>query len=249
MDPSINPLILSGLASYDLGSLSVRYAYELHLDYFGLSQLGGAASPGASFENPHSNDDAHEIVAWYTVTWWSSLPISTRVAGIVERLTYRTDETVSGQVSRYQRDAIYGAVQQRLGAHQVWGSFGQAGAGSCTRVGGASCTTNGLAGRQWSVGYTYSPAKTVDIYAAYYEMNNGRSASYGLYPPVAPVSPGVTTRAFGVGILYLFDVSVGFGGPKQPPEPPGAPAEPPEPPAAEPPAEPPAPAPPAPGPA
>lgn len=246
MEPSINPLILSGLVSYDLGSLSVRYAYELHHDYFGLSQLGGAASPGASFTNRHSNDDAHEIVAWY------AFPTGTRLAVIGERLTYRTDETVSGQVSRYQRDAIYGAVQQRLGAHQVWGSFGQAGAGRCSLVGGVSCTTNGLHGRQWSVGYTYSPAKTVDIYASYYEMNNGRSATYGLYPMVVPIAPGSTTRAFGVGILYMFDFTVGFGGPKQSPEEPAAPAAPaapPEQPAVAPPAEPPAPAPPAPGPA
>jgi predicted porin len=242
MEPSINPILLSGLVSYEFGPLSVNYSYELHHDYFGLSQLGGAASPGASFTNRHSNDDAHEIVAWYL------FPTGTRLAAIGERLTYRTDETVSGQVYRYRRDAIYGAVQQRLGAHDLWGSFGFAGAGSCSLVGGASCTTNGLEGRQWSVGYTYSPAKTVDIYASYYETDNGRSATYGFFPMVVPIAPGVTTRGFGVGILYMFDFTVGFGGPKQPPEAPAAPAAPPEPPAA-PPAEPPAPAPPAPGPA
>jgi predicted porin len=244
VQPSVNPILWSAVLNYDFAPLSVHYAYEQHLDYFGVAQLGGMVLPGASLTNRHSNDDAHEIVAWYT------FPTGTRLAAIVERLTYRTDETVSGQVRRYQRDAIYGALQQHLGAHALWGSFGFAGAGRCSMVGGASCTTNGLEGREWSLGYTYSPAKTVDIYASYYEMNNGRSAGYGLQPMVGSVVPGVTTRGFGVGILYLFDFTVGFGGHQPPPETPAAtPAAPAEAPAAVPPAEPPAPASPEPGPA
>jgi predicted porin len=235
MEPSINPTIWSALLNYDLGPFSVHYSYELHLDYFGLSWLGG--SPGASFTNRSSNDDAHEIVVWHT------FPTGTRLAAIAERLTYRTDETATGLLNRYQRDAIYGAIQQRIGVHRLWGSFGVAGAGRCSMVGGASCTTNGLNGRQWSVGYTYSPTKSTDIYASYYEMANGRSGTYGLYPPVVPIAAGSTTRGFGVGILYMFDVTVGVGAAKRPPE------TSPEPPAAAPPAEPPAPPPPAPGPA
>ena len=242
IEPSVSPTLWSALLNYSRGSLSVNYAYELHLDYFGTAWLGGG--PGASFTNPHSKDDAHQIVAWYT------LPTGTRLAGIVERLTYRTDETTSGVVNGYQRDAIFGAVQQRLGIHRLWGSFGVAGAGRCTVVGGGVCTTNGLNGLQWSVGYTFSPTETFDVYASYYEMRNGRSATYGLFPFVVPVEPGTTTRAFGLGILYMFDVSLGsFGRPKEPAETAAPAAVPPEPPAAAPPAEPPAPAPPAPGPA
>jgi len=124
-------------------------------------------------------------------------------------------------------------------------------------VGGGDCTTNGLNGRQWSIGYTYSPAKTFDIYASYYETDNGRSASYTFFPLVTEVAPGATTRAFGVGMLYMFDVTMGFGGPKQPAQTPAAPETPtapseqpvPEPPASTPPAETPAPTPPAPAPA
>jgi hypothetical protein len=61
-------------------------------------------------------------------------------------------------------------------------------------------------------------------------MVNGRSGSYGLFPPVVPVAPGVTTRAFGVGIMYLFDFALALGGPKRPPEAPAPPPAPPEPP-------------------
>jgi predicted porin len=243
IEPSVSPTLWSALVSYNREALSVNYAYELHVDYFGVAWLGGG--PGGSFTNPHSMDDAHQIVAWYT------FPTGTRLAGIVERLTYRTDETTSGVVNGYQRDAFFGAVQQRLfGAHRVWGSFGVAGAGRCTVVGGGACTTNGLNGLQWSVGYTFSLAETVDVYASYYEMRNGRSATYGLFPFIVPVEPGSTTRGLGLGILYMFDVSLGFfGGSKEPPETAAPAAVPPEPPAAASPAKPPAPEAPAPKPA
>lgn len=210
IEPSVSPVILSGLASFKLGSLGVHYAYERHLDYFGVNWVGG--SPGGSFTNRSSTDDAHEILAWYT------FPTGTRLAAVAERLTYRTDDTVVGAVDGYQRDAVLGALQQRIGKHTLWGSFGVASAGHCTRVGNLACTTNGLEGRQWSIGYTYSPAKTVDIYAAYYEMLNGRSGTHALVPPVAPIAPGSDTHGFGLGIMYIFDVTVGFSSKETTPE-------------------------------
>jgi predicted porin len=220
MEASFSPVLWSVLAKYQLGELSVHYAFEQHHDYFGLSQLGGALTPGGMPKNGHSIDDGHEIVAWY------KFPTGTRLAAIVERLAYRTDDTTVETVEpviRYRRDAIYGALQQHMGAHCLWGSMGFAAAGTCRRRGGAPCTTNGLEGRQWSVGYTYSPAKTVDIYASYYRMENNRSASYGLYPAVVPVSPGAMTIGFGLGIMYLFDFAVGTGERTPPPEAPGTP--------------------------
>jgi len=223
-DPSINPTLWSGLLSFEHGPFAVHYAYEQHRDYFGTDWVGG--SPGGTFQNPKSVDDGHEIVAWYT------LPTDTTLAVVLERLTYRTDDEVVGAVNGYQRDAVYGAIKQRfLEKHAVWGGYGYADAGSCTTVGALPCTTNGLSAQQWSVGYTYSPAKTVDLYAAYYEMINERSASYGFFPPVAPVAPGVTSHAFGIGIQYIFDFTTTIGGAEK--GAPAAPAEEPE--AAEPP--------------
>ena len=214
IEGSISPVILSGLLSFELGTFAAHYGYEQHLDYFGANWVGG--SPGATLTNPSSNDDGHELLAWYT------FPTHTRLAVGAERLTYRTNDTVVGAVRGYQRDAIYGAVQQHLGEHALWGSLGVADAGRCTKVGGLPCTTNGLNALQWSLGYTFSPAKTFDIYAAYYEMRTGRSATYGLFPAVVPISPGADTHAFGVGFMYLFDITLGFGGANQP-----APAAPP----------------------
>jgi hypothetical protein len=200
----------------EIGKLALHYAYEHHWDYFGMNWVGG--SPGATLTTPESNDDAHEVLAWFT------FPTQTRVAAIVERLTYRSEDEVVGNVDGYQRDAVYGAIQQDLGVipflenFALWGSLGVADEGKCTRVGNPppACTTNGLNGLQWSVGATFSPAKTVDIYASYYEMRNGRSGTYALFPPVVPISPGSTTTAFGLGIMFLFDVTWQYGAKPEP---------------------------------
>jgi len=158
--------------------------------------MGGAA--GASATNTSSKDQGHELVAAY------SFSTGTRVSGILERLTYDTDDSVTGNVDHYTRDAWYLLVQQRLGAHQVFGSFGTAGAGSVKVVGGGRATTNGLGASQWSLGYSYSLSKSADLYAACYGMDNKRSAAYALFPPPGKVAPGASTTGFGLGMLYTF---------------------------------------------
>jgi len=83
-------------------------------------------------------------------------------------------------------------------------SLGTASAGSAGKVGGASASTNGLGGKQWSLGYSYALSKSADLYASTYGMSNDRSASYALFPPLGTVAPGASTRGFGMGILYTF---------------------------------------------
>jgi predicted porin len=195
--PSVSPELWSALLSYRAGAFNVSYGYERHSDYFGLAQLGGSA--GATATNASSKDEGHELVAAY------AFKTGTKVSAIVERLSYDTDETAAGKVSHYERDAWYLLVQQTWGAHQVFGSYGSAGAGSVKVAGGGPATTNGLGGAQWSVGYTYALAKAADLFASVYGITNDRSASYALFPPVGSgVAPGSSTTGFGVGILYTF---------------------------------------------
>jgi predicted porin len=197
--PSLSPTLWSGSVSYDRGPLAVRYGYEQHDDYFGLAQLGGSAAGTAT--NRSATDRAHELVAWYT------FPTETRLAAIYERLIYRTSDDTANGLRRYQRDAFYVLAKQRIGDHGVWGSFGQAGSGTCALGGGVPCTTNGLGSQQWSIGYTYSLAKTFDFFASYYRLDNGRSASYGVFPSPGTVAPGASTSGFGLGLLYTFSTT------------------------------------------
>jgi predicted porin len=193
---SITPDLWSALLTYEVGPFGISYAHERHNDYFGLAQLGGSA--GATLTNKGSRDDGDELVAHY------AFPTGTKVSAIVERLTYDTDDTVAANVSHYQRNAWYVLVQQQLGAHQLWASLGTASAGSATRPGGVAASTDGLGGKQWSVGYSFALSKSADLYASYYGMDNDRSASYALFPPLGTVAPGASTKGCGVGILYTF---------------------------------------------
>lgn len=203
--PELSPELYSALVTWAHGPLSVRYGYELHRDYFGLAQIGGT---GASFTNRHSKDQAHEVVVQV------KLPTGTRIAAIGERLSYDSDESTAGRVNHYDRYAFWAIAQQKLGAHQLFASLGQAGAGDCEVVGGGACSTSGLAGTQWTIGYLYSLTGSADLFVAYYEMDNHRSASYAVFPSPGAVAPGADTRGFGVGLLFTFAGTAKFGAPQ-----------------------------------
>ncbi|ACL63709.1 porin [Anaeromyxobacter dehalogenans 2CP-1] len=203
--PSISPTISSGLVSWAYGPLLLRYAYERHQDYFGLSQLGG--SP-VSLTNRSSTDQGHEAIAQL------ALPTGTRVSLVGERLSYENEDRAVGAVREYARLAYYALLQQRFGAHQVFGSFGQSDAGECKVVGGGACTVNGLGATQWNAGYSYALTKAADVYVAYYETRNDRSASYGVVGGPGAVAPGGDTRGFGLGLLYTFAATANVGAPK-----------------------------------
>ncbi|HNX95956.1 MAG TPA: porin [Holophaga sp.] len=193
--PSISPSLLSMLLTYQNHHFGVNLAFEQHSDYFGMAQLGG--SPGATLTNKSSKDTGKELVAWMKYG-------GTKISVVLEQLTYDTDDTVATAIDHYQRNAWYMHAQQRMGDHQVWASYGSAGAGSCDRVDRAPTTTNGLGGRQWAIGYSYGLSKQADLYASAYGMENNPSAQYTAFPPLAAVAPGASTRGFGIGILYTF---------------------------------------------
>ena len=201
---SISPAVYSGLLSYVKGPVTVRYGYERHEDYFGLTQLGGSAAATAT--NDGSTDEGHELVAHL------SLPTGTRISGIVERLTFKNQEAEAGKVSRYTRDAYFALVQQRFAEHQLWGSFGQALPGECAVVDG-SCRTGGLGATQYALGYSYALGKSAEVYAAFYRLVNARSASYAVVSSPA-VPPGSDTTGVGLGILYTFQATATVGSPK-----------------------------------
>jgi predicted porin len=194
--PSISPELWSASIQYDIGALSLRYGWEQHDDYFGMSQIGGSA--GATNTNRSSRDRAHKLVALYKIG-------NTRIAGSVERLEYRNDDITAGAVREYRRNAYYVLVEQQFGASSVWGSYGRGEDGSCGRVGGAACSTTDLGADMWSLGYIYRFSKRTEVFAAYYRINNKQSGSYGGQPAVgAQIAPGADTEGFGVGMIHYF---------------------------------------------
>jgi len=194
--PSIAPTIWSGNVQWDFGSLSLRYAYEQHEDYFGMSQLGGGA--GATLLNQSSKDQGNKIVGI-----WKIGPV--RLAGIYEELKYHNDDSVPGNVNDYKRKAYYALGEFYFGQASVWAAYGKAEDGSCSRVGGLSCSTADIGADYYSAGLVYNFSKRTQVIATYYKVDNKKSGTYTVQPPVGgPVAAGADTLSFGVGIAHFF---------------------------------------------
>jgi predicted porin len=195
--PVIQPTINAFSAVWSWGQLSLRYAYEEHKDYFGLSQLGGNAA--GTTTNPHSKDSAHKVVWLYRIG-------NTRFTGLFERLKYQTDDSVLGHITSYKRDAWYVVLEQFFGQSSVFGSYGQAADGDCTMSGPIACVTHGLGAKYFTVGYIYRFSKRTEFVLSYYKMDNKANAQYSPGPTVsgAAVAPGADTQAFGAGIWHSF---------------------------------------------
>ena len=195
----VSPTIYSAALMYDVGALSVRYGFEQHEDYFGLSQLfAGGSSAAATPSNGSSRDRAHKLVVLYRIG-------GTRLGGVAEELEYRNDDSLPGAMSQYKRRAFYGIVEQFFGQSSVWGAYGRAEDGSCARVGGASCTTSNIGAEFWSVGYVYHFSKRTQAYAVYYRLDNKSSGTYSPQPIVGgTIAPGADTVSAGAGLIHYF---------------------------------------------
>ena len=196
-----SPTVLSAVVVYKWNTLSLFAGFEAHSDYFGLSQLTGAAGTGGTLTNAGSRDVGVEFCAIYVVP-----ATKTRVSAIVENLTYENSDTVLANINQYKRSAWFATVLQPFGEHKAWVSYGAAGEGSARRGNGVPATTAGLGGRQFSLGYAYNVSKTVNLFASYYTMNNDRAATYGLFPQISAtaLNPGADSRGIGAGLLFYF---------------------------------------------
>ena len=201
--PIVRPTVAAVSAQYDVGTLSLRYAYEEHKDYFGLSQLGGSAA-GSNADS--SKDRGHKAV----VLWRMG---NTRLTGMVEQLEYTNrlpssnTNILNGPVNEYKRTAWYGVVEQFFAnKSSVFLSYGKAARGSCSRYEGFACSTAGLGANYLTTGYIYRFSKRTEVFAMYYRMVNQESAQYSPGPAVNAVSvaPGADTRAYGVGMIHFF---------------------------------------------
>lgn len=202
--PEITPDIFSGLLSYDNGSLKLRYAIELHRDYFGLSLLGG--SPGGTATNASSQDIGQQALASYTFQLGADF--TTRVVATFDYLFYENDDALAGNVDQYKRAAWYGLIDQSFRSHHLWAAYGVAEQGQCSLVGGGACSTDGLGASLMTLGYLYRFSPYTDIYAAAYQVVNESSAAYTPFPSIDPQpSPGANVRSFGIGVLHHFSVT------------------------------------------
>ena len=199
--PIISPVVNSFAAVWNWGQLSLRYGYEEHKDYFGMSQLGGSAA--GTLANQHSKDTGHKFVWLYRIG-------NTRFTGLYEKLKYTNEDTTNGQVKEYKRDAWYLVLEQFFSGNKmsVFGSYGRAADGDCTRVGvtSSACITTALGAKYMTLGWIYRFSKRTELVIAYYKMDNKLNAQYSPGPAVNAVSvaPGADTTGAGVGLIHFF---------------------------------------------
>jgi predicted porin len=251
-EPAVNPYLFSGYIGWDNSWLRLRYAAELHNDYFGLGNLGGQPDGQNS---PHSRDIGHLGLA--SVTLNGSTDYKTRIVVTGDYLTYHTDDTTPngvGLVTELSRMAVYGLVQQSFGSHNVWVAGGHATEGTCGLRGFDSCPTTGLSADYGTLGYLYSFTKDSGVYLIGYGLWNDivaryspfpildsqkassttRGTTFSFLPNIGEIAAGADTLGVGLGFVHTFNVGI-FGQTAQAPAKPTQPVPVPEPKKAQPP--------------
>ena len=202
-----SPYLLSGYLGFDRWGLRIRYAYELHHDYFGMYNLGALPSDDAT----SSTDQGHQLTVQYVLAVRPE--VRTRLVATGEFLSYRSTDPVPDAFDRYERPAYYALLEQTVLGHRVWAAYGQAFEGKCHRVGGAACSTTGLGARMMSAGYLYSFNDNAALYLAGYRVINDVSSIHSPFPALYPTRandppPGSDWFGVGMGIFYSFGVGL-----------------------------------------
>jgi predicted porin len=223
MAPSIKPSLISAALAYDRGPIKLRYAYEAHLDYFGMARLGGSEP---SPTNRSSIDQGHQVVAGFTNV---APGFDTRIIGVFEYLSYSSDDTTVNAMnpniaSSYSRAAFYGLIDQTvMGKHHIWGAFGLATAGSCELASDATCSTAELGANMATLGYLYRFSRNTDLFIAANRITNKASSSYVTSPPLGAPGVGGDLESIGIGLIHQFSAKLS-GPPPKPVAPPPPPA-------------------------
>ena len=213
-----NPYLLSGYVGFDTSWLRLRYSAELHNDYFGTFNLGGATTP---INVPHSRDIGHLALAMAKIN--AGTDYETRIVATGDYLSWHTDTQEAGIVTDVSRMAGYALIQQHFGKHSVWVAGGHATQGTCTVSDGSPCTTAGLSADYATAGYLFSFTKDSGVYLIGYGLWNDIAARYSPFPildsrvasiPFIPnfgeIAPGADTTGVGIGFVHVFNVGI-FG--------------------------------------
>ena len=197
-----DPYLVSGYVGFDGGGLRIRYAYEMHHDYFGMYNLGALLSDAART----SLDQGHQLTVQYALAFHPE--IRTRLVATGELLSYQSTDTVPDAFDKYSRPAFYALLEQTVFGHRLWVAYGQAMPGECHRVGGNACSTTGLGASMWSVGYLHAFDDDLLLYFVGYRVINDVSARHSTFPALNADAPGSDVTGIGMGIFYSFNVGL-----------------------------------------
>ncbi len=192
----------------DLVSTGIKYgnkkspvylaaAYEIHHDLFGGSNNAPAALSNTANLAARSKDTALRLTGAYTFFEKTTVEVNYAI------MEYKETGGLAGRFNNYKHNAFSVSAEHNMGPWQFAASIAQAAKGSCSLVGGAVCTTDGLKGTQVSVGSRYNFSKRTSIFGMYAKLYNGFAARYNNLATGNP-SSGSNISQLAVGIQHIF---------------------------------------------
>jgi predicted porin len=201
--------IVSTGVTYEQGPVYLALAHEQHHGLYGgsrnvpsaLRNLAGGSSTGASFvaaPGTDSKDTSTRASALYKFTKATRAEVNFAVTKLSE-----TGGT-AGKFRDYKQNNWHIGVEHKMGPWTFASGYGQASEGSCSRVGGVACSTEGLDGKMLTLGAMYSFSKRTALFALASRLNNGKSASYSNVGDAPEPDTGQDMNQVAVGILHSF---------------------------------------------
>jgi hypothetical protein len=195
-----NQNLFSYGVKWNSGPVYLSAQHELHNDRFG----GSVNSPVTAFKNDatpgaHSKDRATRLTGEVRF-----LGVH-RIVGDIAWLDYK--ETGQAAGTKFEE---YKKTNWDIGWDARWTDtwrtaiqYVQAGAGTCSLTGGASCSTSGLRGRMLNAGVTFSFDRQTFLYFIAGRLWNDASAQYDNWAASNPARGADITQA-AIGMSYTF---------------------------------------------
>lgn len=191
-----NADLISLGVQYESGPLYLALAGEQHRDFFGGSRNSRSSFSNFSDPNARSKDRAVRGTAKYRFG-------NTTVEGDIAHLEWKERGGAVGKFESYKHNTYLVAVDHRMGGWRLGASFSWGQDGSCSLIGGADCSTDGLDGKQINIGAMYTLSRRTQVFAIATRLDNGKSARISNADWTDTV-PGMDITQVALGIAHTF---------------------------------------------
>ncbi|AMB84770.1 hemin-binding protein [Pseudomonas agarici] len=214
--PDVNEgYIYGGSLTYENEGFTAIAAYEKHVNYFGVANLGRNARGVGSNTHVTAGTSSDDFSLRYGLAYDFG---ATKLSLIADDLSYSEDGVVntsntSTDLSRYRRRAWMVGLSHNVNKQlQLRATYSKALPGECTMISGNNreCSTDGMGATQYAFGVSYKLNKQTELFSQYVLLQNRSLANYnfaisGVYAATG-YSPGAgtTISALGTGINYSF---------------------------------------------
>lgn len=182
--------------TYARGNLYLALAHEIHNDFFAGSRNAPAALSNVANLSARSKDTATRASIKYSVG-------NTTAEFDYAWKKYKETGAAAGRFEEHKNGSWLIGLQHRLGAVTLATSYMVADEGSCALAGGRPCSTDGLDGKQFNAGASYTLSKRTYLYLIGSLLKNGKSATFSNMSSDTPAT-GADIKQASLGISHSF---------------------------------------------